>query len=272
MITDHAHVTGAVAEAVPQITAAIELIAAALARGGRLIYVGAGTSGRLGVLDAAECPPTFQTDPEQIQAIIAGGPPALQRSIEGAEDDAEAGAAAMDERSVSAADVVFGISAGGTTPFVTAALTRARQRGARTAFLACVPRRQADDDADVSIRVLTGPELLAGSTRLKAGIATKLVLNIVSTLVMVRMGKVYGNLMVDLDAGRCAKLLDRGTRIVMRVTGLDRPAAAELLSRAGLRVKTAIVMQRLGLSRTQAAGRLEACAGRLREALEGGSA
>lgn len=269
MIDDFAGVLPAIAAARPQIVAAVELVGGALARGGRLIYVGAGTSGRLGVLDAAECPPTFLSDPGQVQGVIAGGPAALLRSVEGAEDDALAGAVAMEERHVRPPDAVFGISAGGTTPFVRAALARARELGARTLFMACVPRHQAPDDADVSIRVLTGPELLAGSTRLKAGTATKMVLNMVSTLAMVRVGKVLGNLMVDLDAGRCEKLRDRGARIVMRVTGLDRTSAADLLLRAGLRVKTALVMHARGVPRERAGELLERCGGRVREAMSG---
>ncbi len=268
MNDEHALITGAISAAKAQIVAAIEMIVGAMRRGGRLIYVGAGTSGRLGVLDAAECPPTFLSDPELVQAIIAGGDAALKRSIEHAEDDAAAGAAAIDERKVGKHDVVFGIATGGTTPFVHGALGRATQLGARTVFLACVPREEASDAADVSIRVLTGPEVVTGSTRLKAGIATKMVLNIVSTLVMVRLGKVFGNLMVDVDARRCDKLIDRAIRMVMEATDQPREAAARLLDTAEHSVKTAIVMHRLNLDCEAAKRLLEQHNGAVRAALE----
>jgi N-acetylmuramic acid 6-phosphate etherase len=263
-------IAGAVAAAKSQIVAAIEQIAANLARGGRLIYLGAGTSGRLGVLDAAECPPTFLSDPEMIQAIIAGGDAALRRSVEQAEDDPAAGAARMDELRVAEPDTVFGIATGGTTPFVHGALRRARQRGASTVFLACVPREQVADEADVSIRVLTGPEVLSGSTRLKAGLATKMVLNMVSTLAMVQLGKVFGNLMVDVNARGCAKLTDRAIRTAMAATGLGRAAATALLERADWHVKTALVMYRLGLDAETARRRLTAAGGHVRRVLGGG--
>jgi N-acetylmuramic acid 6-phosphate etherase len=258
----------AVAAAKPEILAAVRLVADALRQEGRLIYVGAGTSGRLGVLDAAECPPTFLTDPQQIQAVIAGGEVALRRSVEGAEDDERAGGAEVDALKPGPCDVVFGISAGGTTPFVRGALRRARARGARTVFLACVPRDQVVDEADVSIRVLTGPEVLAGSTRLKAGLATKMVLNLVSTLALVRVGKVYRNLMVDVHARACAKLTDRAIRTLTGVTGLSRSAAADLLSQADWHVKTAIVMHGISASAADARRRLEACGGSVRCALQ----
>lgn len=257
----------AVAAAKNEIIAAIELVANAFQRGGRLIYIGAGTSGRLGVLDATECPPTFLTPPAMVQGIIAGGPPALLRSIEGAEDDASAGAAEMDRANISGADVAFGIAAGGTTPFVHGAIRRARERGARTVFLACVPREQADDNADVSIRVLTGPEVLSGSTRLKAGLATKMVLNMISTLAMVRIGKVYENLMVDVSARACDKLMDRAVRTLCSATGLDRPAATALLDRAEWHVKTAIVMHHKRIEAAVAHELLAKSGGRIRAAL-----
>lgn len=258
----------AVAAARPQIVAAVRRVAEALRGGGRLIYVGAGTSGRLGVLDAAECPPTFLSDPWQVQGIIAGGDEALKRSVEHAEDDSAAGAAEMDRLAVDGRDVALGIAAGGTTPFVHGALRRARERGAGTVFLACVPGEQAMDEADVSIRVLTGPEVLAGSTRLKAGIATKMVLNVISTLAMVQLGKVYGNLMVDVNALGCAKLTDRAIRTTMRATGLPREEAAALLERASWHVKTAIVMHKLGVEREEAQRRLAAAGGFVRRVLE----
>ncbi|MBI3760171.1 MAG: N-acetylmuramic acid 6-phosphate etherase, partial [Deltaproteobacteria bacterium] len=252
MHAEDATIAAAVRAAKPQIVNAIELIAARLKDGGRLIYVGAGTSGRLGVLDAAECPPTFLTDPETVQGIIAGGPDALQRSIENAEDDAGAGAAAVEARHVGSRDVVFGIAAGGTTPFVHGALQQAHSAGAATVFLACVPREQADDEADISIRVLTGPEVVTGSTRLKAGIATRMVLNQISTLSLVQLGKVYGNLMVDVNALGCTKLTDRALRTVMRVTKLEREAAQRLLERCDWHVKTAIVVHALQVEPVEA--------------------
>ncbi len=249
------------------IAAAIELVVARLERGGRLIYVGAGTSGRLGVLDAVECPPTFLSDPSQVLGVIAGGEAALTRAVEGAEDDALAARRDLEARKLGAADVVFGISAGGTTPYVHAAIELARERGAASVFLACVPREQAEDRADVSIRVVTGPEVLTGSTRLKAGTATKLVLNTVSTVAMAQLGKVYDNWMVDVDTRTNAKLVDRGARIVASAAGVSRERALELLAAAGGRAKTAIVMQRLGCDAPSAQNKLDAADGRLRRAL-----
>lgn len=260
---EDATVASAVASAKASICAAIELVVAAFQRGGRLIYVGAGTSGRLGVLDATECPPTFLTDPTMVQGIIAGGVEALTRSIEGAEDRAEDGATSMDQREVGPHDVVFGIATGGTTPFVHGAVQRARQRGAKTVFLACVPADQVTDDADVSIRVLTGPEVVTGSTRMKAGTATKMVLNMVTTIAMVRLGKVYQNLMVDVNTRANAKLVDRGTRIIQTITGLDRDAARTLLESAGGHVKTAMVMDARRVDRAAAERMLTDCGGRV---------
>lgn len=263
MNAEDASVAPAVAAAHAEICAAIELVVSAFRRGGRLIYVGAGTSGRLGMLDGVECPPTFLTDPAMVQCIIAGGPDALTRSVEGAEDRAETAEAAIDERAVTSNDVVFGIAAGGTTPFVHAALRRARQRGAPTVFLACVPREQVPDEADVSIRVLTGPEILTGSTRLKAGTATKMVLNIVTTLAMVQIGKVFENLMVDVNTAANAKLVDRGIRILREVTGVSRAEAATLLTNAGGHVKTALVMHLQRLNRIDAEDLLRKADGQL---------
>lgn len=264
---EDAGIAAAVAAARADICAAIELVVAALRSGGRLIYVGAGTSGRLGVLDATECPPTFLTDPQMVQGIIAGGPAALTRSVEGAEDRPEDGAQAIEEREVSASDVVFGIATGGTTPFVHGALAEARRRGAKTVFLACVPNDQVADEADVSIRVITGPEVITGSTRMKAGTATKMVLNMVTTIAMVRLGKVYENLMVDVNTSANAKLVDRGTRIIQTVTGLDHEAARTLLDAAGGRVKTALVMHARGLDREAAERMLAEVGGRAGRAL-----
>jgi N-acetylmuramic acid 6-phosphate etherase len=250
-----------------QIAKAVELVAAALAGGGRLFYVGAGTSGRLGVLDASECPPTFRTDPEMVQGIIAGGQVAMFRAQEGAEDKPEDGAAAVDAKAVGPRDVVMGIAAGGTTPFVHGALRRSAERGARTVFLSCVQPVPNEPPVDVVIRPLTGPEVLTGSTRLKAGTATKLVLNTLTTLAMVRLGKVYQNLMVDLRATN-TKLWDRGARIIATITGLQRDAAMQLLQQADGHVKLAIVMHQRGVDQDQARQILDRCGGRLREAME----
>ncbi len=250
-----------------QVAQAADLVVAAFEAGGRLFYVGAGTSGRLGVLDAAECPPTFRTDPSMVQGIIAGGKPAMFQAQEGAEDNAEAGASAMDEHGIASRDVVVGIAAGGTTPFVHGALRHARELGAKTVFITCVGAFSGEPDVDVTIRLLVGPEVLTGSTRLKAGTATKLVLNMLSTAAMVRLGKCYENLMVDLRATN-SKLWDRGARIISILTGLDTPQAMDLLRQAQGHVKAAVVMDRLGVSYEQAVKRLEAHKGRLREAIE----
>jgi N-acetylmuramic acid 6-phosphate etherase len=257
----------AVGRETANIARAVELVANALAAGARLIYVGAGTSGRLGVLDASECPPTFRSDPRQVQGIIAGGPDAMFRAKEGAEDRPEDGAAAVDEQDVAANDVVFGIAAGGTTPFVHGALRRARERGAKTVFLSCAQPVSNEPAVDVVIRPLVGPEVLTGSTRLKAGTATKLVLNTVTTLAMVRLGKVYENLMVDLRATN-DKLWDRGARIVSTLTGLTREEAMELLRRADGHVKVAVVMHRRSAAAEDARRLLEVNRGRLRDAME----
>jgi N-acetylmuramic acid 6-phosphate etherase len=249
---EDAGVPAAVAEAAPEIAKAVALAEAAFRAGGRLVYVGAGTSGRLGVLDAVECPPTFGSEPEMVVGIIAGGTPALLRSVEGAEDDVDAGIGAMDERRVTAADTVVGIAASGVTPFVRAALGRAQALGARTVLLACAdPPPGFAETCDVTILVRTGPEVVTGSTRMKAGTATKLVLNTLTTAAMIRLGKTYGNLMVDLQATN-NKLVDRGQRIVMEVAGVDRDRAREAIAAAGGRVRTAIVMARTGKSRDEA--------------------
>jgi N-acetylmuramic acid 6-phosphate etherase len=259
----------AVGEVLDHVAAAVDVVVRAFQAGGRLVYVGAGTSGRLGVLDAAECPPTFGTDPEMVQAILAGGPEAMWRSREGAEDDAESGAAAIAERDVEARDVVFGIAAGSTTPFVIGALREAIRRGAATVFLTCVPPADVPiaSEVDVVVAPLTGPEAIVGSTRLKAGTATKLVLNMVTTAAMVRLGKTYGNLMVDLRV-TAAKLEDRGRRILRELLGVDYEEAGELLEAAGGRVKTALVMRRRDVSREEAERLLDEAGGFLRRAWE----
>ena len=256
---------GAVAAQRLQVAQAIELAAAALSANGRLIYVGAGTSGRLGVLDASECPPTFGVDPTCVQGIIAGGNAAMFRSQEGAEDRPDDGAAAVQACGVGAADVVMGIAAGGTTPFVHGALQAARQAGAKTIFFCCIEPVPGEPEVDVVIRPLTGPEVLTGSTRLKAGTATKLVLNQITTLAMVRLGKVYENLMVDLRASNI-KLRDRALRIVAEIAGVSRQDAAALLDLAGAEVKTALVMHRRHIDAATAREILRQNHGQLRKA------
>jgi len=256
----------AVAAAKTQLAAAIDRTTLALQHGGRLFYVGAGTSGRLGVLDAAECPPTFCTSPELVQGIIAGGAAALVRSSEDLEDRAEAGEEAVAQRQITQLDVVVGITAGGTTPFVHGALKAARQRGATTIFMACVPAHQVSAVADIDIRLLVGPEVLAGSTRLKAGTATKLALNILSTGVMVQLGKVYGNRMVDVAVTN-QKLRDRALRILQDLTSLNRQAAESLLEQSGNWVKLALLMHWTGLDQEAGDRLLALYQGNLRAAL-----
>jgi N-acetylmuramic acid 6-phosphate etherase len=254
-------VAEAVAEERREIAHCVDLVVESFRQGGRLIYVGAGTSGRLGVLDASEMPPTYGTHPAMVQGVIAGGYDALVRAQEGAEDQPADGAAAMDEREVGAGDFVLGIATSGTTPYVHGALRRARERGARTGFLLCTyPTPDLSETHDVVIAPLVGPEVITGSTRMKAGTATKMVLNTITTSAMVRLGKVYGNLMVDLQV-TCEKLRDRGERILMQVLQIDRPEAEVLLERAGGHVKTAIVMGRLGLEKVEARRRLNEAGG-----------
>ncbi len=254
-------VAQAVAEERREIGRCIDLVVECFRAGGRLVYVGAGTSGRLGVLDAAEMPPTYGTDPSLVQGVIAGGYQALVRASEGAEDDRAAGAAAMDEREVGASDFVLGIASSGTTPYVHGALERARERGARTGFLLCTyPTPELSEAHDVVIAPLVGPEVITGSTRMKAGTATKMVLNTISTAAMVKLGKVYGNLMVDLQV-TCQKLRDRGERILMETLRIDRPAAERLLEGADGHVKTALVMGCLELDRQEARRRLDEAGG-----------
>jgi len=262
---EDATVPGAVAGARQEIARTIELIEAAFRAGGRLCYVGAGTSGRLGVLDAAECPPTFGTDPAMVLGIIAGGQRAMFRSVEGAEDDLNAGVAAMDGERIGGHDVVVGIAASGTTPFVRAALGRAQALGARTILLTCAePPPLLRETCDVCIVVLVGPEVVTGSTRMKAGTATKLVLNMLTTGAMIRIGKTWGNLMVDLRALN-DKLTDRSERILMEAARLTRADARAALEAAGGSVKTAIVMLSRQVARAEAERLLERSRGRLRD-------
>jgi len=255
----------AVARVRRQIAAAVETIVAALRRRGRLFFVGAGTSGRLGVLEAAECPPTFGTPRRLVQAIIAGGRAAVFRSREGAEDDTRAAARAVGTR-VRPGDVVVGVSASGVTPFVRAALATARRRGARTVLVACNPPPRGAR-ADVVIAPAPGPEVLAGSTRLKAGTATKLVLNTLTTATMARLGKVYGNRMVDLQP-RSAKLRERAVRLIAEIAGVRLPLARRALAESDGSVRVAIVIARYGLSRRRAARVLRDAGGSLRGALQ----
>ena len=264
-----ATVPAAVARAVPRISVAIDEIAARMRRGGRLLYVGAGTSGRLAVLDASECPPTFGTTPELVHGIIAGGEPALTRSVEGAEDDAGAGAAAIREQAAGPLDSVVGISASGRAPFVVAAVTEARRLGALTVGLSCnsgVPLSRA---AEHPIEVIVGPEVVTGSTRLKAGTAQKLVLNMISTISMIRCGRTFGNYMIEVSAGN-AKLVDRAARIVGDITGADLTTARLALESAGHEVKTAVVMIERALGPEEARLLLAAFGDRLDSALEAG--
>ncbi len=262
-----ATVPAAVHAAMGQIVPAIEAVTDRLARGGRLIYVGAGTAGRIGVLDAAECVPTFNTSPDLVLGLIAGGPEAIVNSIEGAEDDVDAGARVIAEHQVVASDAVVGIAASGRTPYVLAAVRAARLRGALTVSLSCNVATPLSDEAECPIEVHVGPEVLAGSTRLKAGTAQKLVLNMISTITMVRLGKTYGNLMVDLRATN-AKLRERAVRIVQAVTGADHDRAEAALQQSGHDVKLAILIVGRGLEIGEAEHRLTAAQGRLRAALE----
>jgi N-acetylmuramic acid 6-phosphate etherase len=255
----------AVERELPRIAAAIDAITARIEAGGRLFYLGAGTSGRLGVLDASECPPTYNTPPELVQGIIAGGDAALRRSIERAEDNPSLGARDLEESGFCKADVLVGIAASGRTPYVLGGMEHARKLGALTIGLTCVPGSPVATAGEMAIVPATGPEVVTGSTRMKAGTATKLVLNMLSTGALVRLGYVYGNLMVNVQPTN-TKLADRAARIVATITGLGYNEAAQLLARAES-VKTAVVMQKLGLSRRDAEERLEAAHGRLKDAL-----
>jgi N-acetylmuramic acid 6-phosphate etherase len=255
MILDNRHVLAAVQREKTRIARGAELLADAVLKGGRLIFAGAGTSGRLGVLEAAELPPTFGIDPEMAQAVMAGGPAAVHRAKEGVEDDYEAGERAMRGLRPTRKDVVIGISASGTTPFLRGAVARARAARARVIGVTCDSRSALKDLADVAIILGVGPEVIAGSTRLKAGTATKIVLNMLTTAAMIRAGKTYGNLMVDVKSNS-DKLRDRARRIIGSVTGLDYDAADGLLQRAQWNVKAAILMQQAGLTRARALSRL----------------
>jgi N-acetylmuramic acid 6-phosphate etherase len=259
-------VSEAVARELPWVAQAVERIVASFKAGGRLVYVGAGTSGRLGVLDASECPPTFGSDPDMVVGIIAGGYTAVVRAVEGAEDRADHGAQAMDDLEVGPEDTVVGLAASRRTPYVVSAIARARSLGASTVYVTCTPREEFTLEVDVAICPVVGPEVVMGSTRMKAGTAQKLVCNMLSTASFVRVGKVYENMMVDLMANS-QKLVERGRRTVMTVTGCDYPTAAHAIEAAGKSVKVAIVMLKLGCRREEAERRLADADGFVRGAL-----
>jgi N-acetylmuramic acid 6-phosphate etherase len=260
-------VADAVASQIPAIARAVDAIVAAIRRGGRLFYIGAGTSGRLGVLDAAECPPTFSADPEMVQGIMAGGEQALARATETTEDDPAIGARDLSARGFGARDVLVGIAASGRTPYVLGAIAEARRLDAITVGISGTPDSELSRAVQIAITPLTGPEVVAGSTRMKAGTATKLVLNMISTAVFIRLGYVYGNLMVN-GHPKNTKLRDRATRIVAQAAGVTYEAAESLLAAAGNNVATAIVMAKTGLEREAAEQRLAASEGRISNALE----
>ncbi len=267
--SEDAKVAAAVADQAEPIAKAIEVIAHRLGHGGRLVYIGAGSSGRLGILDAAECPPTFNSDPAQVIGIIAGGPSAMLRAIEGAEDSPDLAAEELREHDLCSHDIVVGIATSGRTPYVLGAMDYARSQGAYTIGLSCNRDAALSARADLSITPVVGPEVLSGSTRMKAGTATKMVLNMLSTGAMVLMGKAYGNLMVDLQATN-SKLTARAERIVCALTDLSSEKASELLSQCNGQLKTAIVAHRHGESPNLARERLEGSRGHLRKALENG--
>lgn len=264
---EDAKVAGDVGEQADAIAAAIDAISTRMLSGGRLIYVGAGTSGRLGVLDASECPPTFNTAPELVVGVIAGGSEAITNSVEGAEDSGEAGCQVVIDLDVSRQDSVVGIAASGRTPFVLGAMAEAKEREALVVAVACNAGCPMQDAADIAIIPVVGPEVVTGSTRLKAGTAQKLVLNLLSTGVMIRLGKTYGNLMVDVQSTN-NKLRDRARRIVIEATGLDEPEAARLLMASNDEVKTAIVATLLDIEPARARQRLSQTNGVIRDAIK----
>ena len=259
-------IAAAVEAEIPHIARLVDAVVAAIEKGGQLFYIGAGTSGRLGVLDAAECPPTFNVPPDMVQGIIAGGEAALARATEATEDDPEQGKRDLLARGFTSRDVLVGIAASGRTPYVLGAIAAARELGAVTAGISCTPDSELSRQVDIAITPLPGPEVIAGSTRMRAGTATKLVLNMISTTVMIRLGYVYGNLMVNVQP-RNQKLADRATRIISEAAGVTYDRAAELLDASGRDVKTAIVMEKLAVNRAEAQQKLAAVGGRVREAL-----
>ena len=259
-------IANAVSEEIGNIELAVNYVVESFRKGGRLIYAGAGTSGRLGILDATEIPPTFSADPNMVQGLIAGGMDALVRSIEGAEDYLEDGKRDIMEKNVSEKDVVFGIATSGRTPYVLGVLEKSKESGAKTVFLSCNKVEGGNIDADVIISPIVGPEVVTGSTRMKAGTATKLVLNMVTTTAMIKLGKVYGNLMVDLKAVN-NKLVDRACRILETLTGIEIGAAEKLLTKANMSLKVAIVMQLGELNLEQAINKLDEVNGIVRNAV-----
>ena len=266
MINEDRKMLAAVQREKARIAMGADLIAGALRKNGRVVFVGAGTSGRLGILESAEMPPTFSTDPTLVQAIMAGGKSAILRAKEGVEDNYEEGARSITRLRPTRKDVVIGVSASGMTQFVRGALTRARKAGARIIFVTCDPGTELQTFVDLTIAPGVGPEVIAGSTRLKAGTATKLVLNMLTTTAMIRMGKTYGNLMVDVQTGS-EKLKDRARRIVNIVTGLDYDEADKLLKRAHWNVKAAIVMQKTSVTYPKALSSLRRAHDSMREAI-----
>jgi N-acetylmuramic acid 6-phosphate etherase len=266
VVNEDKEVISAVLKEKERIAHGIEIVTQALKKGGRVVFVGAGTSGRLGVVEASEMPPTFGTSPKLVQAIMAGGQEAVFRAKEGVEDNYEEGARSIARLRLTNKDVVIGVSASGMTPFVRGGLTRARKSGARIIFVTCWPGSELQNFVDLQIAPAVGPEIIAGSTRLKAGTATKMVLNMLTTISMVRVGKTYGNLMVDVRTGS-EKLKDRARRIIGVVTGLDYDAADALLRQAKWNVKAAIVMQKAGLTLAQALKRLKKADDLVRDAI-----
>jgi N-acetylmuramic acid 6-phosphate etherase len=263
---EDAKVPKAVKAGLRQIAQAIDLVTTALADGGRLIYVGTGTSGRIAALDAVECPPTFDFDPRRIQFIIAGGPKALAAAVEADEDSRELGRQAMAKKRPTGKDVVVGIAASGRTPFTIAALQHARAQGAKTIAVVCNPKSPLGKAAHLAIVANVGAEVVAGSTRMKAGTAQKMILNMLSTGAMARLGYVYGNLMVNVRP-RNEKLIDRGVAILEKAAGLDHGAARKIIAAAGGRVSVAMVMSKAGVNRDQAAAALSKSGGRVRQAI-----
>lgn len=257
----------AVRDAIPQIAKALDAVYERVERGGRLFYIGAGTSGRLGVLDAAECPPTFNVPPEMVQGIIAGGEAALARATEATEDDPAMGARDLLSRGFTAGDILVGIAASGRTPYVLGAVDQAKAIGGGTIGLSCVPAAELSGRVDTAIELVVGPEVLTGSTRMKAGTATKLALNMLSTGLMIKLGYSFGNLMVNVQP-KNQKLIDRAERIIMDATGASRVKASELLAASGRKVKVAILMGRLCIGRAEAEKQLEGTGGRVAQALK----
>ena len=266
VVNEDRKVIAAVLKEKERIAHGVEIVVQALRKGGRLIFVGAGTSGRLGVVEASEMPPTFGTSPSLVQAIMAGGQDAVFRAKEGVEDNFEEGARSIARLRLTRKDVVVGVSASGMTPFVRGGLTRARKAGAKIIFVTCWPGSELQNFVDLQIAPAVGPEIIAGSTRLKAGTATKMVLNMLTTVAMIKFGKTYGNLMVDVQTGS-EKLKDRARRILAIVTGLDYDAADALLRQAKWNVKAAIVMQKAGLTLPQALKRLKKADDVVRDAI-----